>query len=884
MPLKGVATKSFELVDDEWELKENYKSGKWFKGFEAPINNLQEAYNILLENQDHPCFMIHGSIIEGTNKEKMVRRKRSDHPDGLKPTITDRNLSLFCLDVDGWDGTIKEFIKALPEPFQECDYIYQYSSSYGLTSNQLKCHLFFWLKEPAHNLDIREWIKGYGIKAIDPAVLLPAQPVYIQKRICLNAPDPIEDFIGYIDNGHPYLDWKPEVSHQSKNQSKSKTDFDLSSAVEKVLTAEDYHTALNGLALSLANQKVPISAVKAMLKGAMNSATIKDKRWQDRFDDIDRSVDSAFNIVNEPTIEEVLEWIQDEDTLTVKAGYAKKCILLSPMDRTTAIHQIMKKIGYGARDIQKTIKIAEEEYKIKQSEAAKEAKSKERESRGIYEFELSVENSGDVCKNVCKVLAKSSHHPELFVIGGRLASVGMGHPKTIQQCHKSALLGKDYPKMPIIQPYVKPYSSLSYRMKKDVMLVNEKGMDIEPPSTFLNVIGEATSPCFKPLTGIVENPFIDESWKLIRKTGYDDTTGLYAVLHHKLKITKMNPEKAYEYLANEVFAEFPFSSDLDRAVAVSAMLTAVQRPTICGDSGFPGYGIVSPVQSSGKTTMAQLISYSVFNRPVAATTLPDDEVELGKHLLAILQEGHSCVLFDNIDQGDTVTSNVLSRAMSNDLFSGRQLGENKNVEVPSSVVWLFTGNGIKFVGDFATRIYPININAKMEDPNVRVFKREDIGQWAMDHRKKTMSAILSIIIAGKGVQAPDSTRFKGWDKFVRRPILKVAGIDINDAVKKNQQEDPIKLGKAHFLNQLKETFGSSKFTTKDIIKKAYGAFESGETPLSEAIDDILGEKGKSTRTLGRYLSTMVDVVFHSLMLSKETSNVVYWKIMLIGEI
>ena len=47
--------------------------------------------------------MIHGAIIDGTDKQNMIRRKRSDHKDGLKPTITDRNLSLFCLDVDGFD-------------------------------------------------------------------------------------------------------------------------------------------------------------------------------------------------------------------------------------------------------------------------------------------------------------------------------------------------------------------------------------------------------------------------------------------------------------------------------------------------------------------------------------------------------------------------------------------------------------------------------------------------------------------------------------------------------------------------------------------------------------------------------------------------------------
>lgn len=881
VPKRGTATKTFAFENGDWILKEQYKAGKFFKGFEIEVKDLQESFEIIKDNQEHPCFMIHGAIIDGVDKSNMIRRKRSDHPDGLKPTLTDRNLSLLCLDVDGFKGDMEKFISQLPEPFHTADYIYQYSSSYGLTSKpgELKCHLFFWLDKPVHNLDIREWIKGYGISAIDPSVLTAAQPIYIQKRICNGAPDPVENFLGQVKK-EGNLKWVPEAINKNQSRkSASKSEFDIASSVEKILTAENYHAELNGLALSLINRKVPPGTVKSMLKGAMNAAEVKDARWKERYEDIGRSVDSAADIVNNPSIEEVLEWIQDEDTLLVKAGYAQRCLHLSPMDRTTAIAQITKKIGFGVRDVQKTIKMAEEEHKTEQIQVAKEAQTAERISCGIYEIECTASNSGECAQRAGDILAASKKKPGVFVMGGNLATIAMGQPKTIQQCSKLNSMGKDYPKMPLISAFRKPFHSLGGRLEKDVIFINESGMDITASSPILSMIGDAENMNFRPLTGVVEHPFIDHNWDLVQKPGYNNKTGLFTVLHHKLKLKRMDPKEAYGYLTDVVFDEFPFAGPLDKAVAVSALMTAVQRPTIAGDSGMPGFGIVSPTQSSGKTTLAQLLSYSIYNRPVAAQSWTDDEEELGKHLLGIFQEGHSCVLFDNISQGAAIQSGRLANAMSNDMFGGRQLGENKVIQVPSSVVWIFTGNGISFVGDFATRIYPININPKMESPDTRSFKRPDIGGWAMDNRKKILSAVLSIIMAGKGMgEIGGSTRFKEWDEFVRRPIFKVSGIDVNEAIKRNQKDDLTKIVKINLLHQLHESFKADMFTTKDIVKSAYGAFEAGDTALGDALTDALGAKAKNTMSVGRYLGAMADSVFGSLTLNKYMSNMVKWKI------
>ena len=351
-----------------------------------------------------------------------------------------------------------------------------------------------------------------------------------------------------------------------------------------------------------------------------------------------------------------------------------------------------------------------------------------------------------------------------------LVKVACDFPKTIRQVMKRFELNEDYPKMPVLQYY--RAVTLGARIENDVAFMNSKGKDIPCPTNILKILEEGVSDKFKPLSGIIEHPFVNRKFQVIQKNGYDDHTGLFSMLHHKLKLKTIPPKKAFDYLAHTVFDEFPFASELDRCVAVAALMTCVQRPIIAGDSGFPGFGITSPVQSSGKTTLAQLISYSIYNRAVAATSFSKDDTELRKHILAILKEGHSCILFDNMPAGMEVTSNELAKAMSSDTYAGRLLGDTKTVEAPSLVVWLFTGNSIYFVGDFGTRVYPINLDPRMENPDTRYFRRTDIGQWAMDNRKHILSAVISLIMhAKKEIKMPGASRFPVWDRFFIQPLF-----------------------------------------------------------------------------------------------------------------
>jgi hypothetical protein len=207
--------------------------------------------------------------------------------------------------------------------------------------------------------------------------------------------------------------------------------------------------------------------------------------------------------------------------------------------------------------------------------------------------------------------------------------------------------------------------------------------------------------------------------------------------------------------------------------------------------------------------------------------------------------------------------------MSSDTLSGRLLGDTKTIEVPSSVIWLFTGNGIYLRGDFATRVFPININPNMENPDHRHFKRKDIGKWAIDHRKQTISAIISLILtAKKKVKMAGASRFPDWDRFVRQPLYQITGIDINDAITKNKKNDSYLQGKINLLLLLREKYLlSNEFSTRDLMKEAFGGLD-GSSEIGNVLIDLLDKRATNAKSVGRLLGRLCDVVLGGLTLKK----------------
>ena len=904
-PLQGNATKTFVFENGEWKVGAGYRAGKFFDGFSYSVGDLSAAFEIIKKYQNHPMFLIQGDFIPGANLKQMRRIKRADR-DGMPPTLQDRELQLVCFDVDGFKANgeglaaIDEFIVELPGEFWESDYIYQFSASYGLTTSELKCHLFFWLDKPAPSRDIRHWIIEYNKEkewgnVLDPAIFVATQPIYTQRRICSGAPDPIQNFIGLVKKSG-VLEWSPPEAPApaslAPRSSSSAEKYSMPNGIQRILSGQNFHEEINKLSLSLMAKGIAGGEIQSTIRGIMLAARANiandSKRlqdWQTRYDDIERSVDSAFKMVQNPNQGDLIKWIESAPIEVVLKDFPGKTFKKPDEELTEIIEKISARSSVTKRELRKRVKGFQDKYEHAATKDKRKALFLDRKKRKIFEVPLDKHNLYKAAQQVTKILSRSHRWPPVFFYGPGLVYVDFANLTTIRQVKRfsEAKINKTkYCRMPAILPFRKPYHDLIARMGRDIRFVKyPMGKEIQCPEKLASVVALGLSERHRDLTGIVQSPFITVDWELFCKKGYDPDTGLYSVIDDKPPQNYLDPKAAYEFLTKEVLAEFSFKEDLDAAVMVSSMMALLQRPLLAQDpAGMPGFGIVAPVQSSGKTTLVNVVTTAVLKTTVPPSNFSKDDEELNKHILAVLREGHNCVLFDNITEGADVNSDVLSKAMSSEVYSGRLLGENRTVSVASAAIWFFTGNNIKFPGDFSTRVYPVTLNPKMENPDTRSYAR-NILDWILEHRTDIIWSLISIIKAGQNLPPMDtSSRFKLWDTFIRNPLYHASGIDINRAILSNKNEDVDFTNKRALIKEIRETYEDISFTSRAL--RAAG-FPEGEgvkpTAIGEILEDILGPKySRSPKSIGKLLGKMVGRAYGNLTLNREDTDRAYWTV------
>lgn len=838
----------------------------------------------------------------------------------------------------------------MPPEFGQADHIVQYSSSHGLTTgtNELKCHFFFWFDVPVPLKSMSDWAKPFNDnketehkakgcahvwkKVVDKAIYTPTQPIYTQKRICNGAEDPIPEdkFLYFVDNNNPTLKWSPDERQTTKtppmnagagqgiggnllglgiggvvsDEEPSSQEiggekgnlqgleipqgFDFATATKELTEGVEIHTNVNAIAMALLNDEMPMQRVIDMIRGLMESIDTKDDRWQERFDDIERSVATADEIVKAGTMtwSEFTTWVVDSSDDELRTGFARKLIDFDEVQVEMGVDMVADTLNVGKGAVKKMLNRAltdrDDERRARYAAMSKS----EREASGVAEIELTATNTGQVLKFIGKTIARSEKKPELFRFGsGSIVKIVNNQALTPAQMMTDNSIEKGggiIPARPKLHTVTDDLGEMRAIVENNVVLVNDKGLPVPCPDQVLRSIPtlEVEHAPFRRLTGIIEHPYMTTSFKARMQSGYDEDTGLFMVIKKGSLVLKpmKSAVDAYQYLAYTVFDEFPFDTELDRCCAVAMLLTAIQRPIVSGDSGMPGFAMISPKPSSGKTTLVQLVHHAVYGKGVAATTWADKDEEMGKAILSILSTGSACVLFDNIPKGSSLKSNELAKAMTSSVYSGRILGGNNIGEYPSNCLWAFTGNNIKLTGDYSTRVLPCMIVPDMSNPETRKFTRGDIGDWVARNRSKILSAALTIIMAGasiKGNPTENSCRFKEWDRMVRLPLWKVSGLDLTELFKRSAAQNNAGGALFEMMEQLVKAFGSeTPIKSKDIWSMMNGLGVAGNLDVSgdelkEAMENVFGGEIKNQVMLQNRLAGVVNDVQGGLKLIKK---------------
>ena len=362
--------------------------------------------------------------------------------------------------------------------------------------------------------------------------------------------------------------------------------------------------------------------------------------------------------------------------------------------------------------------------------------------------------------------------------------------------------------------------------------------------------------------GIVETPTLRADGTLLTEEGYDRASELIVDLNgFSFPPIPEAPTKdeALTALASikDVLAGFPFVPDdlarlnvsASRSVALSAIMTMVVRRTL---RSAPLHGFSAPTMGTGKTLLADVVSMVGTGRLATAMSQGHDETEDEKRLLGVLMRSDPLLVIDNVHR--PIEGDTLCTIMTQQMWQGRLLGENRQVHVPTNVLILATGNNLTVAGDMTTRTLISRLDAGIEKPETRRFDI-DLKVEVPKRRPELVAAILTVlrafIVAGRpGLdQLEPFGRFEDWSNLVRGALVWLGEPDPCSTRAFIAERDPVRADLVALVAAIEKGVGSGKsFVSGDVIK-----LSQEHSGLRQALDAIM-PRGPSPKGLTRYLS------------------------------
>lgn len=375
------------------------------------------------------------------------------------------------------------------------------------------------------------------------------------------------------------------------------------------------------------------------------------------------------------------------------------------------------------------------------------------------------------------------------------------------------------------------------------------------------------------LRATITTPTLRPDGTVLQDRGYDAETKLYfdpcGVKYPRIpnSPSRENAERALELLKASI-RSFPFVSDVDQAVALAALLTGPVRRSF---GSAPAFGINAHQPRMGKSKLAWCIQSLCTGGDPPTMALPPTDEEAEKAAFSVLLDDVPAVLIDNVTR--PIDDDWLCICLTSEVKSQRMLGMNKIVAAPTTVLWLITGNKLTFAGDMPARSLLCTIDARVENPESRVFEGPRIEERFLARRPELVVAALTVMrgfIASK-VRAADLITpwggFEEWSNLVRASLVWLGCEDPLESSRAVAAAAPSKRAHISMLEAWWTVFENRPATARQAIEriqKLRGEAGSSWAPTpSEAetlLDELLSEVGTSGKTgkleskvLGRWI-------------------------------
>ncbi|QGY03581.1 hypothetical protein MMSR116_18065 [Methylobacterium mesophilicum SR1.6/6] len=419
----------------------------------------------------------------------------------------------------------------------------------------------------------------------------------------------------------------------------------------------------------------------------------------------------------------------------------------------------------------------------------------------------------------------------------------------------------------------------------------EDWLDINPPSemtmTLLTREGQWRVP---PVAGIITTPTLRPDGSLLTATGYDPATRLYLAHDPGFAMPDLveRPDRD-EAVAALAFIEallvgFPFVGPVDRAVAMSGILTALVRGVL---PTAPLHAIRAHSPGTGKSFLVDLAAVIATGRrcPVIAAGKTEEETE--KRLGALLRDAVPVVSIDNVN--GELGGDMLCQLTERPLVRVRILGKSEAPELECRSTTFATGNNLVLTGDMTRRAVICSLDAMLDRPELRDFSFNPIDRVMAD-RGAYVAAALTVIrayqVAGSPTVCGSLGSYEDWSDMVRSPLVWLGHADPVTSMETAREEDPELSAIRELFEHWREYLHlSSGYTTNAIIQaaceKGPGSsfdYNTQEFKAPEFRDLLLRQAGDggavNSRRLGKWLSRIKGRVVggHRIEMKEDSSH------------
>jgi len=329
------------------------------------------------------------------------------------------------------------------------------------------------------------------------------------------------------------------------------------------------------------------------------------------------------------------------------------------------------------------------------------------------------------------------------------------------------------------------------------------------------------------LARIVNTPFLRADGSICEQPGYDAHSHLLFKPDSELfPPIPQQPSKddaaAALAVLQELITTFPFVKPADRSVALSAILTTLDRHAM---ANAPLHAFTSPAAGTGKSLLVDVAAILATGRRMPVISPGQTEEELEKRLGAALLAGDVAISLDNCEHH--LEGVFLCQALTQQKLNIRLLGRSKNVETPVNATIFATGNNITIAGDLTRRTLMCALDAHCEHPERRNFN-VDVIELARAERAKLVVAALTVLrawhVVGETIERPTVGSFEQWSNRVRSPLLWLGQADPCDTMLKVQIEDPLLLSLATVMAEWRQKVGMRvEKTVQQVINCAINA-------------------------------------------------------------